>query len=204
MMPMHKVSAVLVLALVFLVACNSTPAPAPSASSPAPSSAASAPPAAPNVAAASTGEVQQKLQEIAGSSAINCGQVRSLSADELKTAGDCAMQAAKSKKAFLVSYDLPGMSIGVAGGSDGKLFTVQSEEANGKTAPPKMQACPAELRVAQSGRVTCFPVGSMGVTPGSASPHAGQGASPHGGGMAMPPAGTSNPHKGTSTPQKSH
>jgi hypothetical protein len=148
--------------------------------------------------------VQQKLQEIAGSSATNCGQVRSLSADELKTASDCAMQAAKNKKAFLVSYDMPGMSIGVAGGSDGKLFTVQSEEANGRPTPPKSQACPAELRVAQSGRVTCFPVGSMGVTPGSASPHAGQGASPHGGGMAMPPAGTSNPHKGTSTPQKSH
>jgi hypothetical protein len=200
---MHKASVLLIPVVVFLVACNSTPSPAPSASSPAPSSAASAPPAAPNVASASTGEVQQKLQEIAGSSATNCGQVRSLSADELKTAGDCAMQAAKSKKAFLVSYDMPGMSIGVAGGSDGKLFTVQSEEANGKTAPPKMQACPAELRVAQSGRVTCFPVGSMGVTPGSGNPHAAPGAG-HGGGMAMPPAGTSNPHKGTSTPQKSH
>jgi hypothetical protein len=201
---MHKASVLLIPMVVFLAACNSTPSPAPSAPSPAPSSAASAPPAAPNVPAASTGEVQQKLQEIAGSSATNCGQVRSLSVDELKTAGDCAMQAAKSKKAFLVSYDMPGMSIGVAGGSDGKLFTVQSEEGNGKPVTPKTTPCPAELRVAQSGRVTCFPVGSMGVTPGSASPHAGQGASPHGGGMAMPPAGTSNPHKGTSTPQKSH
>lgn len=201
---MHKVSAVLVLAIVFLAACNSTPFPAPSASSPAPSSAASAPPAAPNAAAASASDVQPKLQEIAGTGATNCGDVKSLSGDELKSAGDCAMQAAKNKKAFLVSYDMPGMSIGVAGGSDGKLFTVQSEEGNGKPVTPKTTPCPAELRVAQSGRVTCFPVGSMGVTPGSASPHAGQGASPHGGGMAMPPAGTANPHKGTAIPQKSH
>lgn len=199
---MHKASALLFLAIVFLVSCSSNSAPAPTASTVAPTSAASTPAALPATASAS--DIQPKLQEIAGTGATNCGDVKSLSGAELQAASDCAMQAAKNKKAFLVSYGMPGMSVGVAGGSDGKLFTVQSEEVPGKPAMPKSLPCPAELRIAQSGRVTCFPVGSMGMTPGSASPHAGQGATPHGGGMPMPPAGTPNPHKGTASPQKSH
>ncbi len=145
---------------------------------------------------ASASDIQPKLQELAGKNATNCGDVKSLSGDELKKASDCAMDSAKSKKAFLVSYDMPGLSVGVAGTSEGKLFTVQSEEENGKPATPKSQPCPAELRVAQSGRVTCMPAGSMGVTPGSANPH--------GGGLTMPPAGTPNPHATTPAPQKSH
>jgi hypothetical protein len=152
---------------------------------------------------AAENDTQKKLQEIAGSSATNCGQVTVLSGDAVKNAGDCAMDAAKSKKPFVVSYNLPGMTVGVAAGADGKLFTVQSEEENGKPAPPKVQECPSELRIAQSGRVTCIPTGAFGMTPGSANPHAGQGASPHGGAMGTPPPGTANPHQ-PAAPKKSH
>lgn len=149
---------------------------------------------------ASSGEVQKKLQEVAGSGAANCGDVKTLSGAEISTASECAMQAAKGKKPFLVSYSMPGMTVGVAGDAKGKLFTVQSEEEAGKAVAPKLQECPAELRVAQSGRVTCFPPGSMGVTPGSANPHAGQG------GIAVPPLIAPNPHKTTApaATQKSH
>ena len=114
------------------------------------------------------------------------------------------MKSAKDKKPFLVSYTMPGMAVGVAGNAEGKLVTVQSAEENGKPGEPKVAACPAELRVAQSGRVTCMPAGSMGVMPGAGNPHAGQGASPHGGGMSTPPAGTPNPHETTTAPKKSH
>ena len=184
--------AVLILiALALLTACNRVPTPRPTVSA-APASTASAPAAAPP-ASAYASDVQPKLQEFAGKDATNCGDVKSLSSAELKAASGCAMQAAQAKKAFLVSYDMPGLSVGVAGNAEGKLFTVQSEEENGKPAAPKAQPCPSELRIAQSGRVTCMPVGSMGVTPGSANPHAG--------GMT-PPTGTPNPH-GTA-PAKSH
>ncbi len=139
-------------------------------------------------------DVQPKLQEIAGKDATNCGDVKSLSGEEISKAGDCAMQAAKAKKPFLVSYDMPGLSVGIAANSEGKLFTVQSAEENGKPATPKAQPCPSELRIAQSGRVTCMPVGSMGVAPGSGNPHAG--------GMGAVAPGTANPH--ATPPSKSH
>ncbi len=66
-------------------------------------------------------------------------------------------------------------------------------DASGAVPPANIKTteCPAELRVAQSGRVTCFAAGSMGM--GSS------GANPHG---AVPPAapGTPNPH-GTMSPK---
>ncbi len=190
---MPKSFAIVIIALVLLTACNRTPAAAPAAS-PTPSSAASMPErTAPASAFAS--DVQPKLKELAGKDATNCGDVKSLTGAELKTASDCALQSAKAKKPFLVSYDMPGLSVGVAGNAEGKLFTVQSEEENGKPAAPKAQPCPSELRIAQSGRVTCMPAGSMGVTPGSANPHAG--------GMTAP-TGTPNPHKTGTAPVKSH
>ncbi len=186
-------AALIVFSLIALVACNATPAPQ---SQPAtPSNAAPAPAPTPSVpASASASDVQPKLQELAGKGATNCGDVKSLSADEVQKASDCAMQAAKAKKPFLVSYDMPGLSVGVAGNAEGKLFTAQSEEESGKPATPKSQPCPAELRIAQSGRVTCMPAGSMGVASGSANPHAG--------GMGAVAPGTPNPHG--AAPTKSH
>ena len=185
--------AALVLISVFtLSACNAKPTPPQSPATP--SNAAPAPAPAPEVpASASDSDVQPKLQELAGKDATNCGDVKSLSRDEVQKASDCAMNASKAKKPFLVSYDMPGLSVGVAGNAEGKLFTVQSGEENGKPAAPKFEPCPAQLRIAQSGRVTCMPVGSMGVAPGSGNPHGG----------AVPAApGTPNPHGAAAT--KSH
>src|SRR5690242_580736 len=183
MTPMYK-AALILIPLALLVACNSTPAPTPTASqSPSSASPAPTPVAAAQPSPASAGDVQAKLQEIAGKDATNCGNVKSLSADVIAKASDCAMDSAKSKKPFLVSYEMPGLSVGVAGKADGKFFMAQSSGENGK-AETKTQPCPSELRIAQSGRVTCMPAGSMGVAPGSGNPHAG--------GMTAP--GTANPH----------
>ena len=124
--------------------------------------------------------VQLKLQDFAGSSATNCGRLEvHANADQSKTAADCAMQAAQSKHPFFVAYDMPGMAIGVAGNSDGKLYTVQSQ-GEGPSAAVTAGDCPSQLRVAGSGRVTCYAPGDMGsmgaghtaIPPGMPNPHA--------------------------------
>lgn len=165
---------VLVLSLAALSACNKSTAPSAS-STPASST--------PSVSKPHDG-VQQKLAEYAGSSASDCGrlEVRANEAQS-KSASDCAMQASQSKKPFYVAYDMPGMSVGVAGNADGKLFTVQSQ--GGSVTGGE---CPSQLRVATSGRVTCFAPGDMGSMSGS---HAAGtvppgGANPHGGGAPPP------------------
>ena len=149
------------LALFSLVGCNKTPAKPKDA-------------------------VEAKLQELAGGDATNCGRLPVQADKELKTASDCATEAAQKKHPFYVGYDMPGMSVGVAGNSTGSLFTV---EAQGEAGAQQLTsgACPAGLRVASSGRVTCFAPGSMGT----------MGVNPHGG-MGMPAA---NPH-GDSEPKK--
>jgi hypothetical protein len=140
-----------------------------------PSAAASSSPASPDA-------VQQKLQEYSGADAADCGRLNvQATADQSKTAADCAMQASQSKHAFYVAYDMPGMAIGVAGNSVGKLYTVQSQGA-GAAAALTSGDCPSQLRVASSGRVTCFAPGDMGgmgsghmagaVPQGVANPHA--------------------------------
>ena len=201
-------AALIFIALVLLVACNSTPVPTSKAAPPQPS-ASSGPSATSSDApttTASEGNVSTALQGLAGKEATNCGDIKTLAGEEVSKAGDCAMNSAKNKKAFLVSYEMPGLSVGVAGNADGKLFMAQSSEVAGK-ATTKSQPCPAELRIAQSGRVTCMPAGSMGVAPGSDNPHAGgmpavPGTSnPHAGGMPTA-AGAPNPH--ASSPTKSH
>ena len=146
--------------------------------------------------------MQQKLTEYSGAGATNCGRldVRA-SADQSKVASECAMQASQGKKAFYVAYDMPGMIVGVAGDSQGKLYTVQAQGPNspGVTSGP----CPSQLRVASSGRVSCFAPGDLSSMSGS---HAGgamsQGtANPHGDAMSNPHAGTSaNPHASGSKP----
>jgi hypothetical protein len=171
---MHRLIAVLLVA-----GCVSgcSKAPNTSTSSPAPSPSAVAMPAAKSDA------LQQKLAEFAGSGATDCGRPATQADNQLSAASDCAMQAAKANHAFYVAYDMPGMSVGVAGRSDGHLFTVQSQgEANVTSG-----ACPSQLRVAPSGRVTCFAPGDMG----------SMGAGAHNGMTAAP--GMANPHSGGST-----
>lgn len=170
----------LALATSLLVACNKTTS--------APSSVAAQAggnPATPADTAKSNDPVQQKLQETAGGGATDCGRVKTQSAEQIKPASDCAMNAAKDKQAFYVAYEMPGLTVGVAGNSQGKLFAIQSEGAQSPGAKTEVKSapCPGELRLANSGRVTCMMPGSMG----------GTGASPHGG---MPPASGENPHGG--------
>jgi len=168
------------LALVLILALSACSKPA---SPPAPSAGASA------AAPASPDAVQQKLQEYSGTQAIDCGRLDVHAAEaQLKTAGDCALQASQSKRPFYVAYDMPGMTVGVAGNAEGKLFTVQ---AQGQGSSPALTsgACPSQLRLAASGRVTCFAPGDMSSMSGS---HAA-GAMPPG--MPSPhAAGTANPH----------
>ena len=137
-----------------------------------PSAASTAPPAK------SPDPVQQKLIDYSGAAATDCGRLDvHATADQSKAASDCALQASQSKHAFYVAYDMPGMSVGAAGNSDGKLFTVQ---AQGSGAPISGD-CPSQLRVASSGRVTCFAPGDMGSMAGSHS-------------AGAVPKGVPNPH----------
>ncbi len=203
---------VIVLALCcWLAGCNqstsSAPAPAtantsqaaPAAATPAPATAA---PESASAGTAPNNQVTQKLQELAGKNATNCGRL-GLNVDS-QAAADCAMKANKAKLPFYVAYDMPGLTVGVAGAANGKLYAVQAESAKGGGAPGKVSAadCPSALRVAQSGRVTCTPPGSMGTpSTGGSNPHAGVTMPPAAkgnahGGMAVPPAGTPNPHQG--------
>lgn len=162
----------LVLSVAAMSACDKSAAPSASSAS-----------STPSVSKPHDG-VQQKLAEYAGSSASDCGRldVRANEAQS-KSASDCAMQASQGKKPFYVAYDMPGMSVGVAGNAEGKLFTVQSQ--GGSVTGGE---CPSQLRVATSGRVTCFAPGDMSsmsgshaagtMSPGAANPHAGGAAPP--------------------------
>lgn len=167
---MKNASMLCVILLACLTACNKSSAPAASANDPAKQDA-----------------VQQKLQEYAGASFTDCGRLDiHAAAEQAKTASDCALQASQSKHGFYVAYDMPGMTVGVAGNSAGKLFTVQSE-GMGAAANLASGDCPSPLRVASSGRITCLAPGDMG------SMGAGHGAG------AMP-QGMSNPHGGAKPP----
>jgi hypothetical protein len=134
--------------------------------------------------------VQAKLKELAGSGAKDCGRLDVKAAnDQFKVSSTCATSAADSKKPFYVAYDMPGMTTGVAGNSEGKLFALELQGA-GTGAKLESGPCPAALRVAPSLRLTCFIPGTMGLNPTGADPHSGiqttPGASPHGGSMGIP------------------
>ena len=172
--------------LLFLAGCVS-------GCSKAPGSGASTSPATSAVAASAEKKsdgVQQKLAEFAGSAATDCGRLNSQADDQLKAASTCAMGAAQAKHPFYVAYDLPGMTVGVAGDGEGKLFTVQAQGSGNLSSG----SCPATLRVAPSGRVTCFAPGDMGSMGGGV--HNGMNA----------PGGMMNPHAGggTSAPPPKH
>jgi hypothetical protein len=170
---MKHITVVLMFTLFGLTACNKSASPAAPASNAASSSAASP------MSSAGPGPVQQKLQEYSGAGATNCGSLDARAAEaQLKSASDCTMQANQGKHAFYVSYEMPGMAVGVAGNGEGKLFTVQTQGATGALTSG---ACPSALRVASSGRVTCFAPGDMGSMSGSHT-------------AGSMPAGTTNPY----------
>jgi hypothetical protein len=138
--------------------------------------------------------VREKLMDYAGAGATDCGRLSvQATIDQSKTASDCATQANQGKHAFYVAYDMPGMAIGIAGNAAGKLFTVQSQ-GSGSSGALSSGDCPSQLRVASSGRVTCFAPGDMGSMAGS---HAA-GSMPSG--MPNPHGSAASPH-GTSKPQ---
>jgi hypothetical protein len=135
-------------------------------------------------ATSSNDPVENKLQELAGGGAKNCGHLKAQAPADLDAAGKCAVDASKAKTPFYVEYELPGMNVAVAGNSQGKLFAVQSQTGGAGLVSGD---CPAELRVAPSGRVTCYAPGTFPM---------GAGAGSHSN-MSMPPAmGTGNPHGG--------
>ncbi len=171
----------LVIALSLLTACNKSTAPASGAAGPSASSSASS-------SAKSPDGVQQKLMEYSGASATDCGRLDVHATEaQSKAASECAMQASQGKKPFYVAYDMPGMIVGVAGNASGKLFTVQTQGTAAGAAVTSGD-CPSQLRVANSGRVTCFAPGDMGSMSGS-----------HTAGSV--PSGMANPHsKGTKPP----
>jgi len=175
---MRKTPLLLLLAACVLTGCKSST----SSSS---SSTSSASPA--NRVANPNDPVEQKLQELAGSGAKDCGVLQSQATNEMDAAGKCALDAAKTKQPFYVEYRLPGMNVAVAGNSEGKLFSVQSQAGGAGLASVP---CPSEIRVAPSGRVTCYAPGTfpMGAGAGSHSP------------TAMPPMGSANPHSGSKLP----
>jgi hypothetical protein len=130
----------------------------------------------------SSDPVENKLTELAGSGAKNCGHLKSQMVGDLDAASKCALDRSKAKAPFYVEYELPGMNVAVAGNSQGKLFAVQSQTGGaGLTSGD----CPAELRLAPSGRVTCYAPGTFPM---------GTGAGSHSN-LSMPPAmGTGNPY----------
>jgi len=157
----------------FLAACNKSATTSSSPSSPSQTTSTPSSTKQPDAA-------QQKLQDFAGASAANCGRLDvQATADQSKAASDCAMQANQSKHAFFVAYDMPGMVVGVAGNAEGKLYSVQSQ-GEGPSAAVTAGDCPSQLRVAASGRVTCYAPGDMGmmggghtaIPPGMPNPHA--------------------------------
>ncbi len=143
--------------------------------------------------------VQLKLKELAGPGATDCGRLDVRAQNEqLSSASNCTTKSAQEKHPFYVGYDMPGMSTGVAGNAEGKLFAVQLQGA-GTGAQLASGPCPAELRIAKSGRATCFIPGTMGLTPTSADPHSGISMNPQGGMIPQPFA---PPPKSNATPRQ--
>jgi hypothetical protein len=150
--------------------------------------------------------VQLKLKELAGSGAADCGRLDVRAPDQqLTSASSCATKSAQDKHPFFVAYDMPGMTTGVAGNTAGKLFAVELQGA-GTGAQLSSGPCPAEMRIAKSGRLTCFIPGTMGLNPTAADPHSGistaPGGFPSGGFMPQPFPSTTNPNPAPKPPAK--
>jgi hypothetical protein len=159
---MHKILSAILLAVLLLIGCNK----------PSNKSEVTVSLASPN------DPLHAKLQELSGGGATNCGVLTSQAEADLTTASKCAMDAAKAKEPFHVEYQMPGMNVAMAGNSQGKLYSVQSQTGG---AGITVTDCPAELRVAPSGRVTCYAPGTF---PMGGATH---GTTDMGMGGAMPP-----------------
>jgi hypothetical protein len=140
-------------------------------------------------AVSSDDPVQKKLQELAGGNAKNCGVLKTQGTPELDAASKCAVDSSKANAPFFVEYQMPGMNVAVVGNAQGKLYSVQSQEGGAGIVSGD---CPSALRVAPSGRVTCYAPGTFPMSAGAGShtnmaptipPMMGTGGSPHG---AMP------------------
>ncbi len=140
--------------------------------------------------------VEQKLREIAGGGAKSCGVIATQAVPEMDAASKCALDAAKSKQAFYVEYQLPGMNVAVAGDAQGKLYSVQSQAGGAGLVSGD---CPAELRVAPSGRVTCYAPGTFPMGAGAGSHSQMTMPSMGGTGSKLPP-GHPDPHQSQKTP----
>ena len=142
--------------------------------------------------------VQTKLRELAGGGAKNCGLLAAQGTAEMDAAGKCAVDASKAKAPFYVEYQLPGMNVAIAGNSQGKLFAVQSQAGGVGLVSGD---CPSELRVAPSGRVTCYAPGTFPMGAGAGS-HSNLSMPPAmgTGGQALP-AGHPNPHQNQKPPK---
>ncbi len=169
---------VLLTAALFLVGCNKSPNAAPTNLNP-------------------SDPIEKKLADLAGPGATNCGHLKTQAAADVDAAGKCVMQSGQQKKPFFVAYDLPGLTVAIAGNADGKLFSMQTNPS--ATGGLAVVPCPNELRIAPSGRATCyapgtFPMGTdnslheplMDMPPNGASPHQR---------LGTPPPGTPNPHQ---------
>lgn len=175
---MHKALPLLLIAAVFLTGCDK-------------SKSSSAPTNGAGTANSGDDPVQKKLQELAGGNAKNCGFLKTQGPAELEAASKCAVDSANAKAPFYVEYQMPGMNVAVAGNAQGKLYSVQTQEGGAGLASGD---CPSALRVAPSGRVTCYAPGTFPMSAGAGShtnmapaipPMMGtMGGSPHG---AMPP-----------------
>jgi hypothetical protein len=121
--------------------------------------------------------VHNRVVELAGTGATNCGIYKSSVPAELNAGSKCAEDAFKARSPFFIEYEMPGLTVAVAGNAKGQFYSVQSA-TNG--AGLTSGECPAELRVASSGRVTCYAqvASPMG---------AGSRGNPHGTVGAMPP-----------------
>src|SRR5438876_9601855 len=105
---MNSIMPIFLMAILFLTACNKSSTPST---------------ANPNSPAPFSDAVGTKLQELAGSGATNCGRLQSQTPAEMEPAAKCAMDAAGKKQPFYIAYELPGMTIAMAGNAEGKLFT---------------------------------------------------------------------------------
>src|SRR6201987_799342 len=151
---MNKILLLGVMAAVCLTGCNKSPSGSSLSASAKPDDA-----------------VQLKLKALAGSGATDCGRLDVRAADQQLTgAGTCAQKSAESKHPFYVAYDMPGMSTGVAGNADRKLFAVELQGA-GTGAQLASGPCPAELRLAKRGRMASFISGPLGLDPPAFHPH---------------------------------
>lgn len=105
--------------------------------------------------------LRQRLLELAGNDAMNCGRA-SQSSIAPADVTDCAMQQFVSKKRFFARYDLEGFdseqTIGFAFDGE-KLYTVTWQRMMGWTGKQTLRAqgcaAPIQLTKTRSGRLTC-------------------------------------------------